>query len=251
MEEVEGKVAFVTRGSSGVGLGIARAFVDAGMKVVIGYRTQRNADEAVAQLANGGDRVHAIRVDVTDRSRMEEAAAETVTRFGKVHVLVNNAGVVSDSSLSESTYDDWDWVIGVNLTGIFNGVRAFLPHIKSHGERGQVVTTSSVLGLIACGRLGVYSTSKFAAVGMMEALRAELAPANIGVSVVCPGFVRSNLWDSARNRSVGSDGVAPRRADGHERESGFSRSWRAQPLWMSSKPVAWCCAAFAPTISTS
>lgn len=192
MQEVEGKVAFITGGSSGIGLGIAKVCADAGMKVVISYRTKKNMERAMAQLAHAGSRVHAIELDVTNRPGMESAAARTVKLFGKIHVLVNNAGIAYPAaSLGESTYDDWDRMIGVNLTGIYNGLRAFLPYIKAHGEGGQVVTTSSVLGLIAFGPLGIYTASKFAAVGMMEALRSELASKNIGVSVVCPGYVNT------------------------------------------------------------
>ncbi len=197
MNGVTGKVAFITGGSSGLGLGIAQAFAAAGMKVVIGYRTEANLHHARAHLAED---LHAIAVDVTDREAMERAAAETVRRFGKVHVLVSNAGVNVHVPLSKATYDDWDWLLNVNLTGVFNGLRAFLPHIAAHGEGGHLIATSSILGLVASGALGVYTTTKFGVVGMMEALRAELADTNIGVSVICPGFVTSNLWDTQRNR---------------------------------------------------
>lgn len=207
MKDVEGKVAFITGGSSGIGLGIARAFADSGMKVVVGYRTQAHLDETLKQLDSALDRVHAIRVDVNDRVGMERAAAETVKVFGKVHVLVNNAGVIARSPLSQTSYDEWDWLMGVNLNGVFNGVRAFLARIKEHGEGGQVITTSSVLGLFAMdGNAAAYCVSKFAVIGMMEALRAELAGTNIGVSAFCPGVVHSNLSDSNRNRP--SDAVA-------------------------------------------
>ena len=136
MADVEGKVAFVTGGSSGIGLGIARAFADAGMKVIIGYRTKGHLDEAMKYFEGASDRVHAVNVDVTDRPGMEAAAAESERVFGKVHVLVNNAGVMVPTSLSTTTYADWDFVIGVNLAGVFNGVHAFLPCIQGHGEGG-------------------------------------------------------------------------------------------------------------------
>jgi NAD(P)-dependent dehydrogenase (short-subunit alcohol dehydrogenase family) len=203
MKDVEGKVAFITGGDSGVGLGIARAFTDAGMKVVITYRTNSHLDEAMSYLDSAGKRVHAISVDVTDRPGMEKAAAETVQVFGKVHVLVNNAGVsfTGNAPLSRATYDDWDWVMGVNLNSVFNGLRSFLPRIQAHGEGGQVISTSSMRGLFAVGDAGCYCTSKFAVVGMMEALRAEFVNTNIGASVFLPGLVTSNVLDSTRNRS--------------------------------------------------
>jgi NAD(P)-dependent dehydrogenase (short-subunit alcohol dehydrogenase family) len=200
MNEVDGKVAFITGGSSGIGLGIARAFIDAGMRVVIGYRTEKHLDDALRYLERAGDRVHAINVDVTDRPGMEKAAEETLKVFGKVHVLVNNAGVVVPSSLRDTTYDDWDWVVNVNLNGVFNGIRTFLPRMLAHTEGGQVITTSSVFGLVAASSLGGYSASKFGAVGLMEALRADLTNTNVGVSVYCPGPVIPNMADANRNR---------------------------------------------------
>jgi NAD(P)-dependent dehydrogenase (short-subunit alcohol dehydrogenase family) len=200
MKNVVGKVAFITGGDSGIGLGIARAFTDAGMKVVITYRTKKHLDDAMKVLAGAGDRVHAIDLDVTDRAAMHRAAEESERVFGKVHVIVNNAGVGIFGGLSRATYDDWDWGMGVNVNGVFNGVRTFLPRIQAHGEGGHVISTSSVAGIIAHGGTGVYSTSKFAVVGMMEALRNELAETNIGVSVFCPGLVNTNIGDSNRNR---------------------------------------------------
>ncbi len=200
MKDVEGKVAFITGGDSGIGLGVARACVDAGMKVVITYRTKSHLDEAMTYLQSAGNRVHAINVDVTDRPGMEKAAAETVQVFEKVHLLVNNAGVGVFGGLSTATYDDWDWGMGINVNGVFNGVRSFLPRIKAHGEGGQIVATSSLAGLLGHGPAGVYTASKFAVVGMMEALRNELADGNIGVSVFCPGIVNTNIGSSNRNR---------------------------------------------------
>jgi NAD(P)-dependent dehydrogenase (short-subunit alcohol dehydrogenase family) len=200
MKDVEGKVAFITGGDSGIGLGVARAFTDAGMKVVITYRTKSHLDEAMKYLASAGNRVHAVNLDVTDRAAMEKAAAETVQVFQKIHVVVNNAGVGVFGGLSTATYDDWDWGMGVNVNGVFNGIRTFLPRIQAHGEGGQIVATSSLAGLLGHGPAGVYTASKFAVVGMMEALRNELEGTKIGVSVFCPGIVNTNIGSSARNR---------------------------------------------------
>ena len=204
MKDVSGKVAFITGGSSGIGLGIAQTFAQAGMKVVIGYRSKEHLDEALKSLGDMSDRIHAMSVDVADRGALERAAADTVKTFGKVHVLVANAGVAAMASVGKSTYDDWDWVIGVNLTGVFNSVHAFLPYIQGNGEGGQIIAASSAGGLFSAGAAaGAYTVSKFAVVGMMEALRGELAEHNIGVSVYCPGSVTSNLPESARNRPAG------------------------------------------------
>src|ERR1700733_1138559 len=210
MRDVTGKVAFITGGDSGIGLGIARAFTDAGMKVVITYRTRAHLDEAMKLLQGAADRVHAIDLDVTDRAAMEKAAAETVQVFGKVHVLVNNAGVAVIGGLSRATYEDWDWAMSVNAGGVFNGVRCFLPRIQAQGEGGQIVSVSSLAGLLGHAPAGVYTASKFAVVGMMEALRAELADTNIGVTVFCPGIVNTNIGSSARNRPAGAAAAAPK-----------------------------------------
>jgi NAD(P)-dependent dehydrogenase (short-subunit alcohol dehydrogenase family) len=207
MKDVAGKVAFITGGSSGIGLGIAQAFADAGMKVVITYRTQTHLDEAMQCLEGVRERIHAIRVDVTDRSGLERAAEETVQVFGRIHVLVNNAGTQLTSPLGATSYEQWDRLIGVNVNGVFNCVHAFLPHIRAHGEGGQIITTASIVGLFVLGRggYGAYFASKFAVVGLTEALRAELADSNIGVSVFCPGMVRSNLEPALKDHPIAAD----------------------------------------------
>jgi NAD(P)-dependent dehydrogenase (short-subunit alcohol dehydrogenase family) len=200
--DVRGKVAFVAGGSSGVGLGISRVLLDAGMKVVVGYRTPANRDEAQARLGDAGGALHFIGVDVTDRAGMERAAAETVEVFGKVHLLVNNAGVGALVTIGGSTYEDWDWVMRVNVDGVFNGIHAFLPHIRAHGEGGHIVSTASNLGLFVGegGGGGAYSASKAAVVNLMEGLRFELLGEPISASVYCPGLLISNFMDSSRNR---------------------------------------------------
>lgn len=206
MKNVEGKVAFVTGGASGIGLGIVCAFLEAGMKIVIGDSNRHHLDSAVNYFGDKEDRVRAILVDITDRRAMRNAATEVVKTFGKVHVLVNNAGVQNPSTLSNMSYEEWDKLMGVNVGGIFNGIHSFLPSIKQHGEGGQVITTASILGLFTVGNgYGAYCASKFAAVAMMESLRAELSESNIGVSVVCPGLVKSNLEESLKNSKVASD----------------------------------------------
>ncbi len=205
MKDVAGKVAFITGGDSGIGLGIARAFKAAGMKVVITYRSKTHLDDALQALGSDPASVHAINLDVTDRAAMEKAAAETVEKFGKVHVLVNNAGVGVLGGLATASYEDWDWAMGVNAGGVFNGIRNFLPRIKAQGEGGQIVNVSSLAGLLGHGPAGAYTASKFAVVGLSEALRFELADTNIGVTVFCPGIVNTNIGDSARNRP----GAAP------------------------------------------
>lgn len=210
MKDVAGKVAFITGGNSGIGLGIARAFVAAGMKVAITYRTQANLDEAMTYFEKDKDRVYALNVDVTDRAALEKAADDVVKHFGKVHVVVANAGVAAGGGgISKASYDDWDWGMSVNLNGVFNTIHAFLPRIQAHGESGAVIATSSLAGLLGHGQMGVYTASKFGVVGLMESLRFELADSNIAVTVFCPGIVTSNIGNSARNRPPQYKGKTP------------------------------------------
>jgi len=206
--EVSGKTAFVTGGSSGIGLGIARVLSAAGMRVVFTYRSPAHRDAALASFPRGNPGVHAIQLDTADRDGMGCAADEAEEVFGNVHLLVNNAGIGLPAMLSQVSWEDWDWALDVNINGVFNGVRTFLPRMLAHGEGGHMMVTSSSAGLLG-GVLGVYTTTKFAVVGMFEALREELTGRNIGVSIFCPGLIKSDIFDTERNRPA-SHGGAPR-----------------------------------------
>lgn len=206
LARVEGKTAFITGGSSGIGLGIARALSAAGMQVAFTYKNEAHRDAALASFPKKNPGVHAIRLDTTDREAMPRAAEETQRRFGNVHLVVNNAGVGITATLSNVSWQDWDWAMDVNVNGVFNGVRTFLPHMLAHGEGGHIVSTSSSAGIVA-GTLGVYATAKFAVVGMMESLRTEMEGRNIGVSVFCPGLVKSSIFDIERNRPAAHGAV--------------------------------------------
>jgi NAD(P)-dependent dehydrogenase (short-subunit alcohol dehydrogenase family) len=207
MREVEGKVAFITGGAGGVGLGMARAFVGAGMSVVIADVHDGRLSEASAQLAAAADRVHAIKVDVTDRAALARAADEAERRFGRVHVLCNNAGVNLFNDMGAATYQDWDWVMGVDLGGVINGVVTFVPRIKAHGEGGHIVNTASMAAFISGPGAGIYTAAKFGVRGLSEALRWSLAPHGIGVSVYCPGLVDSSIYlsDELRPAHLSTD----------------------------------------------
>jgi NAD(P)-dependent dehydrogenase (short-subunit alcohol dehydrogenase family) len=199
--DVAGKVAFITGGASGMGFGMAQAFLAAGMKVAIADIRQEHLDQAMAELGPGwGADVHAIQLDVTDRQSMDRAADQVERAFGKVHVLCNNAGIGVIGRIVDYTYDDWEWMLDVNLTGVFNGVRTFLPRILAHGEGGHIMSTASAGGLFVGDKGGPYSTAKFGVVAMMCCLRDDLAPDNIGVSVLCPGAVRTNIHKTAELR---------------------------------------------------
>ena len=200
MIDLEGKTAFVTGGTSGIGLGIARALHGAGMKVVIASRQKFRLEAAMHLFPDPQDSVYPLQLDVSDRDAMALAVEEVIRVFGKVHILCNNVGVGVMTSVSQATYRDWDWALSVNIGGAVNGIRSFLPRILAQGEGGHIVSTASMGGLFIGGTAGVYCTTKYAVVGMMEALRAELANLGVGVSVFCPGLVNTNFHEGEEGR---------------------------------------------------
>ncbi|HYM32854.1 MAG TPA: SDR family NAD(P)-dependent oxidoreductase [Candidatus Cybelea sp.] len=212
MRDLAGKVAFVTGGASGIGLGMGRAFLEAGMKVMLADIEKPALDKALAELKAYDNRVRGVVCDVSDRAALKRAADDTLAAFGKVHVLCNNAGVGGGSGIDNISTDDWDWVLDVNLRGVVYGIAAFLPHMRAHGEGGHVVNTASMAGMVS--RLlgfGPYSATKFAVVALSEGLAAELEPHGIGVSVLCPGWVRTRIHESGRNRPADLGAPPPMR----------------------------------------
>lgn len=202
MEHVEGKIAFITGGGSGIGLGLAKVLVDAGMKVALADVRQDHLDEAQAWFAaraRAGNLL-GIRLDVTDRAAFTRAAQQTLQAFGKVHILVNNAGIGIGGSIKQARYDDWDWGLGVMLGGVINGITTFLPHLLAHGEGGHIVNTSSMAAVIPISNFSIYCTAKAAMIGLSESMRGDLAADHIGVSAFCPGPVQTNIRESARTR---------------------------------------------------
>jgi NAD(P)-dependent dehydrogenase (short-subunit alcohol dehydrogenase family) len=203
MKDFQNKVAFITGGASGIGLGIAGAFVDAGMNVVLADLRQDHIDQALADFESRAqsEHVHAIQLDVTDRDAMAAAADEAESAFGRVHVLVNNAGVGIQGPFQGITYADWDFGLAVNLGGVINGLQTFLPRIRTHGEGGHIVNTASLAALVPMpAPFVVYVAAKAAVVTISETIRGELAQENIGVSVLCPGPVRTNIHEIDKNR---------------------------------------------------
>jgi NAD(P)-dependent dehydrogenase (short-subunit alcohol dehydrogenase family) len=200
MREFLGKAAFVTGGASGIGLALGRAFAEAGCKVMLADIEKPALDNALQSLAGIGSEIRAVVCDVADPASVDSAAEAAITAFGKVHIVCNNAGVSTRGGIDHIALDDWRWVLDVNLIGVVNGVRAFLPHMRAHGEGGHIVNTASIAGMVN-RRHGFhpYPASKFAVVGISEGLALELRPLGIGVSVLCPGYVRTNILESARN----------------------------------------------------
>jgi NAD(P)-dependent dehydrogenase (short-subunit alcohol dehydrogenase family) len=199
MQDLAGKTAFITGGASGIGFAMAEAFLKEGMKVVIADVDDAALAEAKIRL-KGDNALLAVQLDVTDRDQFAAVADQVEAEMGPVHVLCNNAGVYRGGVMDEVTYNDWDWIMGVNVGGVINGVQTFIERIKQHGQGGHVVNTASMAGLTTSPGLGVYNTSKFAVVGLSEALRIDLEPHNIGVSVSCPGMVRTRILESERTR---------------------------------------------------
>ena len=201
MQELPGKTAFVTGGASGIGLALGRAFAEAGMQVMLADIETEALAAAVKSLHNFGPDVRGVTCDVSDPGSVERAAAASYEAFGNVHVVCHNAGVAGGSGVDDISLNDWRWVLDVNLMGVLHGVHTFLPHIRAHGEGGHFINTASMAGMVSGLGFGPYSASKFAVVTMSEGLAMHLQPLGIGVSVLCPGWVRTRINESGRNRS--------------------------------------------------
>jgi NAD(P)-dependent dehydrogenase (short-subunit alcohol dehydrogenase family) len=200
MRELAGKTAFVTGGASGIGFGLGAAFAQAGMKVMLADIETDALAEAVKSLHDFGPNVRGVACDVADPVSVERAAKASFQAFGNVHVVCNNAGVAAAGGIDNISLDNWRWVLDVNLMGVLHGIRTFLPHIRAHGEGGHIVNTASMAGMNSGLGFSPYVASKFAVVGMSEGLATQLKPFGIGVTVLCPGFVRTRISESGRNR---------------------------------------------------
>jgi NAD(P)-dependent dehydrogenase (short-subunit alcohol dehydrogenase family) len=200
VKDFRGKTAFITGGAAGLGLSMARAFGHAGMNVVLADIDDKLARSVAEQLASEQIKAVGVRCDVSERSSVREAALEAVAAFGKVHIVCNNAGVAVGGPLGTLKDSDWDWIIDVNLKGVVYGTEIFLPLIKSHGEGGHIINTASMAGMISPPGMEPYTATKFAVVAMSEGWQGQLAPLNIGVSVLCPGFVKTRIHESNRAR---------------------------------------------------
>jgi len=204
MDQLSDKVAVVTGGASGIGLAMGRAFADKGMKVVLADIEEATLERVAADLPDDTE-LATVRCDVSDAAQVEALRDEALNRFGAVHVICNNAGVSAGGPIWEQSLADWEWVLGVNLMGVVHGIRAFAPLFIEQGE-GHVVNTASMAGLTSPPSMASYNVSKHAVVTMSETLFADLRLAGVtgvGVSVLCPGWVRTQIHEAGRNRPGG------------------------------------------------
>jgi NAD(P)-dependent dehydrogenase (short-subunit alcohol dehydrogenase family) len=200
MQELKGRVAVVTGGGSGIGAALARAFAAHGMDVVVADVEIAGAEQVAAEARAAGRRALAVHTDVSKPASVEALAERTYRELGGCHVLCNNAGVFVMGSIESRTAKDWEWVLGVNLWGVVHGLLAFLPRMLAQPGEKHIVNTASTAGLIPTPGVGVYATAKYAVVGLSEHLRMDLAGHAIGVSVLCPGGVQTQILSSERNR---------------------------------------------------
>jgi NAD(P)-dependent dehydrogenase (short-subunit alcohol dehydrogenase family) len=228
MNQLAGRVAVVTGAGSGIGRALARALALEGARIVAA-----DLDEAgMAETTRDLDAI-AVRTDVTQRSQVLALADRAFSEFGSVHVLCNNAGVAVWGGLERATHQDWEWVLGVNLWGVIHGVEAFVPRMVAQGEGGHIVNTASMAGLVATQGLGVYNTSKYAVVGLSETLVKDLRPYRIGVSVLCPMGVSTQIRTSERNRPA-----ALRNQRGERRDTGDATPVELMGATLSAAEVA-------------
>ncbi|BBF72087.1 SDR family oxidoreductase [Sphingomonas bisphenolicum] len=200
MTQVAGRTAFITGGGSGVALGQAKVFAQAGCKVAIADIRQDHLDEAMAWFAGRELAVMAVKLDVTDRAAYARAADDVEAKLGPVELLFNTAGVSIFGPLQNATYDDWDWQLDVNLKGVINGIQTFVPRMIERGKGGHIVNTASMSAFVALKGTGIYCTSKMAIRGLSECLALDLADHGIGVSMLCPGAVNTNIHEAVLTR---------------------------------------------------
>jgi len=216
VNKYKGKTAVISGGAEGIGFSIADALGAQGMNIVLADINQKKLAEAEATLVSKGYSVLASLLDVTDPAQWQATAEQSLEKFGKIHMVVNNAGVASAPGPIEKTnHSDWRWVVDVNLMGVVYGAEAMIPHIKAHGEGGWMINTASMAGMHGVPYAGAYTATKVAVVGMSEAWAVELAKHNIHVSVLCPAFVQTRIHLSGRNRQANYVDTKPEQDTSH------------------------------------
>lgn len=197
MQELAGRTAFVTGGASGFGFALARALLAERMRVMVADLDAEGVGEAVRRLGAGAA---GLVCDVTDPAQLHRAADETVERFGGVHLVCNNAGVLAPGPLHTIEPRDWRWSFDVNVLGVVFGIEAFLPKLRAQAEGGWFLNTASMAGFRGLPGAGAYCATKAAAISVSESLAAELADTPVGVTILCPGFMRTRLHDNSLKR---------------------------------------------------
>jgi len=202
-DPLKDRVAVITGGGSGIGAAMAAAFAARGARIVLADIDPAALERSAATLTASGAEVLTVRTDVADLAQVRALAGAAVARFGAVHVVCNNAGVAVVGAQADATHADWEYIMRVNFWGVVHGVETFVPRLLAQGQGGHVVNTASMAGLVGMEWLGIYCASKFAVVGLTEGLARELAPRGIGVSVLCPMVVQTDInLNSIRNRPV-------------------------------------------------
>jgi len=203
MKDLAGKSAFITGGANGIGLAIGKALAARGVNLMLVDLNAEALEGAKAGFAGTNVRVETALCDVAKADAVRAAADKAIEAFGNVHIIVNNAGVALGGLPGEISLEDWRWIVDINLMGVVYGVEAFVPHMKAHGEGGHIVNVASMAGHVAMPGMGPYHATKFAVVGYSEALRVELAGEGIGVSALCPGWVKTSIHTSIAGRPSG------------------------------------------------
>jgi len=208
MENLAGKVAVITGGASGIGFATAKALAAKGAKIVLADIEAAALDKAVAALASSGAKAEGVVCDVGNLASVQKLADAAFAKMGGVHIVFNNAGVAINGHLANMKHSDWEWIIKVDLWGPIHGVEAFLPRMIEQKQGGQMMFTASIAGLVPTEGLGVYAVAKYGVVALAETLRREVRQHNIGVSVLCPLRVETNIGTSERNRTADFGGAA-------------------------------------------
>lgn len=211
MKELNGKVAVVTGAASGIGFALSKRFVAEGMQVVMADVEEEALARSATQLEADGADVLGVLCDVSDAAAMRDLAEQTLSAYGGVHVVCNNAGVGPAGLMLETTPEEWEWIVGVNVMGVAHGVVAFAPLMVEAGE-GHIVNTASEAGLVTNSVLGMYCATKHAVVGLTESLWREVHPQGVGVSCLCPNLVNTQIFNSERNRPYGTELTATQNA---------------------------------------
>lgn len=240
MKDLKGKVAVITGAANGIGLAIARRALEEGMQVVLAGIRESTLETARKELLQISDSILVVPTDVAKADDVAALADKAFAHFGGVHLLVNNAGVGSGGLLMTNTLADWEWVLGVNLWGVIHGIRSFVPRMIQQGEPCHVVNTASVAGLMTYPGSGIYEASKHAVVAISEVLHHEMQMigAPVGVSALCPGFVRTQIMESARNRPQALSNPPPTASPSKEQLEAYERFKNAIENGMPPEEVA-------------